>query len=971
MSKSDYIPKDKVPVPPKDAEVFTTACDYCIVACGYKVYRWPVGKDGGPKGDQNAFGVDFPVGMMAGTWVSPNQHNIVSVNGKPHHVAVIGDKDTQAVNLNGDHSIRGGTIAQKCYNPKTLTKDRLLHPMLRVNGKLTKVSWDDALDIMAEVSKYVIDKYSENAWAMKMYSYQYWENTHALTKLALRAVETAAFAVHDQPTGHGPDTPGMADAGIDNFSASYEDWSTADVLFISGTDPFETKTIIFNEWILKGIHNGMKVISVMPKKTQGIAYGEKMGGLYLEITPGTDTILHHAMARIIVENGWEDKEFVERWINNRTERDGEVFQANGFEDFKEWILNYKYAELDRAAEMTGISADKIKKAAEWIAKPMADGKRPKASFGFEKGNYWSNNYLNTASLTALGLICGAGNRPGQVISRFGGHQRGMMPGGRYPEEKTYEKFPGWRRKGIDLDRYVEDGHAKFIWVVGNTWVNSMVASKHFRGVLQKMTRGNAHQITKNDKAHAIEVLKKRVDNGGTLIVDQDIYPVAPIGTEFADIVLPAATWGEEDFTRANGERRVRLYSKFYDAPGEALPDWKIVAKFAQKMGYSGFDWKDSNEVFEDAAFYNRTRRTSYVALVEYAKSHGKRGHDLLREYGTTGIQAPVRWEDGKLVGTKRLHDSTLKLGTAHGLTQINMRYLRKFNTPTGRANLLKAPWELFADYWEYMKPKEDELWITSGRINEFWQSGFDDQIRRPYLKQRWPDNWLEIHPEDARKLGIESGDKVMVWSDDVPVHTGGYTKSDKDRQMRGVVDLAANADQAEPDLLQQIISPKRKEPADYSRGTGSTFQEEPDQLLNEIGGGSAAPGERDNAPNADPQQNNDDPLLEHASTTIGMSWDDIKPLTFSSLQKNGYIVYARGEFEAVAIVSDSIKKGVAFTYFVLPSGKGDANSLAGRVLDPISQRPRYKLARGKVKKIGESEFKASFEQMSFKNRAIV
>ncbi len=972
MSKPHYEPTDKTPLPPADAEVFTTACDYCIVACGYKVYRWPVGQEGGPKAEQNAFAADFPVGAMSGTWISPNQHNIVSVDGKAHHIAIIADKDTKAVNLHGDHSIRGGTIAQKCYNPSTPTRDRLKYPMLRVNGKLTRVSWDDALDIMAEVSKYVIEKHGEDAWAMKMYSYQYWENTHALTKLALRSVETAAFAVHDQPTGHGPDTPGMADAGIDNFSASYEDWSLADVLFMSGTDPFESKTIIYNEWILKGIReNNMKVISVVPRKTTGIAYAEKMGGLYLEVNPGTDTLLHHALARIIIENGWEDSEFLERWINNRAEREKEVFQADGFADFKDWILSYKYAELDVAENITGIPAEKIRTAAEWLAKPRADGTRPKTSFGFEKGLYWSNNYLNTASITALGLICGAGNRPGQVISRFGGHQRGMMPGGEYPATKAYEKFPGWRLKGIDLDRYVEDGRAKFVWVVGTTWTHAMVASKRLIDVFTRLTRGNPHQLESTDKDKAVAVFKRRIESGGMVVVDQDIYPVKPIGTEFADILLPAATWGEEDFSRANGERRIRLYSKFNDAPGEALPDWQIAARFAKKMGYSGFDWKDSNDVFEDAAFYNRGRRTSYVALVEYARAHGKRGHDLLRELGTTGIQAPVRWEDGKLVGTKRLHDSTLKTGTAYGLTEINPRWLRKFKTKTGRANLLKAPWELFADYWEFMKPQGDELWVTSGRINEFWQSGFDDQMRRPYLQQRWPDNWLEMHPDDAKARGIENGDRVLVWADKVPIHVGGYTKSEDDRRMRGITPLAASTAIDEPDVLQQYVD---DESTDYrgirNNRIGGTEQEHPD-MLEQMMSPQNDTSDSDQRPDMDTGSSNDDPLFEDAETAIGMRWEDVKPMMFSELRKNGYIEYDTGSFEAVALVSDAIKKGVTFTYFNLPSAKGAANSLAGRVLDPISQRPRYKLAKGRVKKIGESEFKHTFAAMSFKSRSIV
>ncbi len=959
---------DNVPLPPADATVFTTACDYCIVACGYKVYRWPVGKKGGKKAENNAFGKDFPTAIMQACWVSPNQHNVVIADGEPHHIAIVGDKDSKVVNVGGDHSIRGGTIAKKVYNPLTPTRDRLQYPQLRVNGKLTRISWDDAIDIMAEVSQYVLDNYGKSAWAMKMYSYQYWENTHALTKLALREIETPAWAVHDQPTGHGPDTPGMADAGIDNFSASYEDWSLADVLLISGTDPFESKTIIFTEWIMKGIReHDMKVISIVPRKTAGNAYAEKMGGMYVEINPGTDTVLNYALARVVIENDWQDKEFVENWINNRAERDQEVFQADGFADFKDWLLNDKYSELSLASEITGISEQQIVEVAAAIAKPRADGTRPKTSFGFEKGLYWSNNYLNTASYTSLGLICGAGNRPGQVISRFGGHQRGMMPGGKYPKQQSPEKFPGWKKQGIDLDRWVEDGRAKFTWVVGTTWIQSMVASEHLSKVLKKLTRENPHQVSSTNKQQAIATLKQRIDNGGMVLVDQDIYPVAPIGIDYADIVLPAATWGEENFTRANGERRIRLYEKFNDAPGEALPDWKIAAKFAKRMGFSGFDWKDSNEVFEDAAYYNKGRRTSYLALVEYAKAHGKTGHEQLRELGTTGIQAPVRWEDGELVGTKRLHDSTLKEGNSYGLTAIKPLWLRKFKTKTGRANLLKAPWELFADYWEFMKPKDDELWVTTGRINEFWQSGFDDQKRRPYLKNRWPDNWLEIHPDDAKARGIENGDRVKVWSDNIPVEVGGYTKSAQDTKVRGVMPLYSSTTQEEPDNLEGLFGDDHGLETVRNRKTGSGFQEEPDVLVDMFA--NTAVSDSSDLPEALADDETDQ-VMGDIGTAVGLKWKDIAPMTFTEMRKNGYIEMDSASFEAVAMVTDSVKKGVAFTYFNLPGAKGSTNSLAGRVLDPISQRPRYKLARGKVKKIGVSEYKDSFTQMTFKPRNI-
>ncbi len=258
MATPYYIPETNVPLPPKKADVISTACDYCIVACGYKVYRWPVAGDhnGGPSARDNAFGADFPVEPL-GPWVAPNQHNIVLHNGQPHHVVIIPDKDTKFVNTDGDSSLRGGCIAQKCYNPQTPTRDRLKSPLVRIYGILQPVPWDFALDIAAAVGQHVIKKHGELAYGVKTFSYQYMENTYAITKYALRHINTANFTFHDTPSDVSS-TPGFRDAGFDNFGPSYEDWKNAETLLICGTDPYETKTILWTQWIMKGIKDGQK-----------------------------------------------------------------------------------------------------------------------------------------------------------------------------------------------------------------------------------------------------------------------------------------------------------------------------------------------------------------------------------------------------------------------------------------------------------------------------------------------------------------------------------------------------------------------------------------------------------------------------------------------------------------------------------------------------------------------------------------
>ncbi|MBI4612347.1 MAG: arsenate reductase (azurin) large subunit [Planctomycetes bacterium] len=899
---NDYEPADHVPIPPADATVHTTACDYCIVGCGYKAYVWPDGKEGGLRAADNAFGIDYPAPALSGRWASPNQHNYCQVNGKKHHVIVVPDGDATVVNKGGNHSIRGGCLAQKVYNPDGPTRDRLAHPLMRVNGELVQVSWDLALDVMADLSKYVIRKFGESAWGMKTYSYQYFENTYAISKLAFEAVQTPAYGPHDKP-GPGNDTAGLDDAGFNAFSASYDDWRMAEVVMVSGTDPFETKTVLFTEWLMKGYPH--KLIMVLPRKTTGAAWAEKTGGLFLQILPGTDAVLHIAMARIILENGWEDAEFLAEHVANRWEIDSGFGRGTrntpwqwrttwgnlgaSYEEYRKWLLALPEAELSWASRTTGIPAEKIAAAAEMVAKP-AGGRRPRTSFALEKGCYWSNNYLNTASYAALALVCGAGNRPGQVVSRMGGHQRGWYGGADYPRVQSPNKFAGRRKQEIDLDRWVEAGKLRMAYVIGTTWCQAMAASAELAATFRRATAGSEHRIERAEREAAVEALKRRVDSGGMAVVFQDIYLRPPMGTEFADLVLPAATWGECDFSRANGERRLRLYSKFCDPPGEALPDWQIISRFAQKMGFADFDWKDSNDVFEKAARSGRQGVLNYHPIVWYAGKIGMKGHELLRQLGTPGIQTPVRYRSrftepreyleyaghfsdprypGGIAGTKRLHDPALDMGDPEGPT-VHMKWMTAFNTHSGKGLLHKTPWSLFADFYERIRPREGEFWVTNGRINEVWQSAFDD-ARRPYIQQRWPEQWVEIHPEDAARLGIESGDRVRITNDDVLIQTGGFV-----------------------------------------------FTEIP---------------------------------------------------SYTELEKEGLIRIGKGECEGVAIVTGAVQPGLVFTNF-LDLGS-PANSLVHRVPDPITDRYRFKLGKGRIEKIGPSPYKESFEKMTFAPRTII
>ncbi len=827
----------QIVLPPPGARVVPTACDYCVVGCGYKIYSWPVGREGGPAAAENAIGVDYPVPALGGDWISPNMQNIVEIDGAPHHVLVIPDGDTEVVNRGGDHSVRGGTLAQKLYSPDKPTRDRLQRPQLRVDGEFVDISWDEAIELAGDVSRYVLDKYGEMAWGMKQFSYHYYENTYALTKLARKSVATPVWAPHDKPAA-GADTPGLSDAGINAFSAAYEDWRDADVIFISGTTLYETKSILFNEWVDPG---QATLIVVNPRRDYTAAFAESRGGLHLQVNPGTDTVLNNAIAREIIRRRWEDADF----IADRTVTDADLAEESGwrremfgmtFQDYKDFLLGDDTYSVANAERITGVPAQKIRRAAEIMARPRAGGTRPKTSIMLEKGNYWAHNYPNTASVAALGLVVGAGGRPGQMQSRAGGHQRGMISAAGYPKDKSPDSYNG-NAIELNVDRWVAEGNVRFMYVIGTTWVTAMGASQDLAAQVRRLSRETGPSVTSADAfdangklnvARVKDILKAKADAGGMIVILQEIYP--NIMSEFADFMLPAATWGEEDFARMQGERRLRIYSKVMDPPGEAKPDWWIVAQIAKRMGFSGYDWSASNEVFEEASERSKGTVHDYAELVKMAKSQGKKAHEFLRELGTTGIQCPIKLEDGKLVGTKHLHQEG-------------------FGTASGKAIFPRGDWNDVKDFQEREGPRGDELWVTNMRVNEHWQSQFDD-IRIPYRWERFPVNFLEINPEDARSRGIESGDWLRIENDAVATQNGG----------------------------------------------------------------------------------------RHAAG-----------------------------FDAVAYVTNMVPKGVTCSYFIHKQGQLDmaANSVTSGQTDPINNRYRFKLGKGRVTRTGESEYKGT---MSFAPR---
>jgi arsenite oxidase large subunit len=332
----------------------------------------------------------------------------------------------------------------------------------------------------------------------------------------------------------------------------------------------------------------------------------------------------------------------------------------------------------------------------------------------------------------------------------------MISAAPYPLAASPDVLDGVRVP-MNLDLALLRGEFRMAWVIGCTWLGGGSAHPHalFETVRQKTSSAVFPQLAEAqafprgrgggvDVAYVVATLRARADAGGMVLVQQDIYPQAQ--TALADVVLPAASWGEAPFTRMQGERRLRLYSQLADAPGQTLPDWQIIARVAKAMGYSGFDWPDANAVFEEAAARSRGTEHDYTELVAIAREQGRRAHDVLEELGTTGIQCPIKRAGGALEGTIRLHESG-------------------FSTVSGKALFVRADYAALVEPRQArFAPRSEELWIINRRSGSTWSSMVEDQ-RVPYRRDQLPRNILELHPQDAQRLGITTGGEVVVSTD--------------------------------------------------------------------------------------------------------------------------------------------------------------------------------------------------------------
>lgn len=738
---------DRLPIPPKDARVQNVTCHYCIVGCGYQAVSWPVNRQGGTVPGSNLFGIDLSRQQAAESkgWFAPSMHNVVKQNGRDVQLLLIPDKECE-VN-SGLGSIRGARMAEMSYSTVTGTQQqRLTDPLVWRYGGLFPTSWDDALALVAEVTRRVIEEQGEDGLLVSAFDHGGagggYENTWATGKLYFDSMKVKNIRIHNRPA-YNSEVHATRDMGVGELNNCYEDAELADTIMAVGQNPLECQTNCFlNHWVpnLRGAtldkkraqlpeepHAAARVIIVDPRRTVTVNACEVEAGkdnvLHLAINSGSDLVLFNALLTEIAARGWLDRAFIEA----STSGFAETVEANR-------------TSVEEAAQVTGLAPDDIRKAARWIAEPKEGGKRRRTMFSYEKGLIWGNdNYRTNGALVNVALATGNVGRPGGGVVRMGGHQEGYVrpPDGHVGRPAAY------------VDRLIIEGKGGIHHVWACDHFKTTLAATEFRNAYRRRTnlvKDAMANVPAGDREAQIAAIMGAIRQGGLFSVDVDIVPTQ-IG-DCAHAVLPAATSGEMNLTSMNGERRMRLTERYMDPPGQALPDCLIVARLAQHLERSfaaagkpeiaakfrGYDWKTEEDAFMDG-YHRHAKGGTFVT------------YERLRAMGTNGFQEPaVGFENGRIVGTKRLYGDGA------------------FDTPDGKATFMATPWRGLQAPGKAAERDAFRFLINNGRTNHVWQSAYLDR-QNELVTDRWPYPFIEINPEDMEELGLQAGDLVEVYND--------------------------------------------------------------------------------------------------------------------------------------------------------------------------------------------------------------
>lgn len=444
-------------------------------------------------------------------------------------------------------------------------EDRLTTPLIKENGEFREASWDEALDLVANKLKEVSDE-DPNKVGFYACARSPNENIYITQKLARVACGTQNVD-HCARICHGPTVAGLATTfGSGAMTNGFDSIKEADYIFCIGSNNMEAHPL-FGRKLIQAQKNGAKLVVLDPRYTPTA----KIADEYVQFKTGTDVALMNAMIKVIIDNDLQDDEF----IKNRTK---------GFDELKETVQKY---DLETVSEITQIAPEVIEELAIEYAK--ADKAAIVYSLGITEHSHGADNVMSTANLA---MLTGNIGREGTGVNPLRGQNnvQGACDMGALPSDYVgYRKVADQETTDWFNEYYGTNLPAK----PGLTLVEMMNAA-HAGDLKVLYIHGEDPVLSDADIKHTKEALA----NLDMLIV-QELFMTDT--AQCADVVLPAAGWGEQEGTFTNGERRVQCLHKAQEPPEGAMLDWKIMEEIAVRMGVprEKFHYESAEEIFEE------------------------------------------------------------------------------------------------------------------------------------------------------------------------------------------------------------------------------------------------------------------------------------------------------------------------------------------------------------------------------------
>jgi len=488
-----------------------------------------------------------------------------------------------------EHPVNEGKNCIKGRNAYGFLYDdsRLKKPMVKKNGSFEEVSWEEALALIAEK----LGKAEPNSVGFINSGKCTNEDLYVMQKFA-RVITKTNNIDNASRFCHSTSVPAlMSTVGSGVMSTSEISVGEADCIFIAGVNIKETYPLISRR-ILMAREKGAKIILSDPRTT---VTATTLADIHLPLNAGTDVALVNAMMKVILDEGLEDKEFIEK-------------RTSGFDELKKKLSSF---DLNEAEKITGIPVEKIKEAATIYAKAQ------KSCILFNAGI--AQHYAgveNIIALADLALITGNYGKPGTGVNPLRGHINGEGFGDMGPVPAFYPGFKAVNEESAKLfEGYwgVEGLPSK----TGLTYMDMVEQCKvlYIMGANTMMSAPDTNRV-------------KNLLGEKDFIVVQDIFMTET--AELADVVLPAATWVEKGGTTTEVDRRVQRINKAIEPPGEAKADWQVLCELAGVMGFKEkFAFSSPEEIFEE--------------IRKYVPQYAGITYERLKQAG--GIQWPCPSED--------------------------------------------------------------------------------------------------------------------------------------------------------------------------------------------------------------------------------------------------------------------------------------------------------------------------------------